>query len=527
MRRHVSALLVLASVLALLAGCGHRLTGVLKPDQPPDTRIFVQGPVDTVNHVVHLYWFGTDPDGYIRGFEYRFFTSPAESAATGWTFTRKTDMVFTVQDSTGFTAPTFEVRAVDSTKVAPPPDAAPGAPGGLRDPTPAREDFKFSNHAPVVKLGGFGPRDTSFASATVTWTVTDQDNDIANVRFRIWLDGHENDPDIVAGRSFTIPTARFVEPDGHTLASRTRWIFLQAIDDGGMAGNVESTSWYVRAPAAGSRNGRYGRLLIIDDLPKGNNRNRSTDSLYANTAERIVKPGNYSILRLEVPPGASVPFRSAKDVEQTFKLFDAVVWYIGGANNWDVQEPYLKAYQDGIGAYLESGGNFHVDGLNLLDAYNAPGALTADFARRYLGTVGYVQRWVRIPAGMPGGGAWDSTGAWAVSSPGIPVIFPALDDSLLLSTTPVSDSKAALPGVRGFIVEDASYGLVVAPQGVMSEDPGFPLVIGVSVLKPDRGRAIVLTFPLAFSPPSPPAAMDPRTPRVLAKIFKLLGLTEP
>jgi hypothetical protein len=375
-----------------------------------------------------------------------------------------------------------------------------------------------------VRLGGYLVTDTTFASATVTWTVTDQDNDISNARFRIWLDGHENDPDIVSGRSFTVPTARFYEKGtDSTLVSRPRQLFIQAIDDGGMAGNVDSTRWYVHAPATGGHH-HHGRLLILDDVPTRNNRNRATDSLYANTAERnLLLSTSYSIMRLETSARWSQSFRSAKDVEQTFKLFDAVVWYIGGANNWDVMPTYVQRYQDGIGAYLDAGGNFYVDGLNLLDANNAPGALTEEFARRYLGTVGYVQRW----ATLPWGGYSDSTAAWALSSAGVDVTFPSLDDSLILSPTPVSDPKSALPGVRGFIVRDASYGLVVAPAGAVSGNPPFPLVIGVSVPQPSGGRAIVLSFPLAYSPPVPPSAMDPRTPRVLAKIFELLGLTEP
>lgn len=519
MRRHVLSLLVLASVVAPLAGCGHRLTGVLKPPQPPDTRIFVQGPVDTVNHVVHLYWFGTDPDGYIRGFEYRFFTSPAESAATGWTFTRKTDMVFTVQDSTGFTAPTFEVRAVDSTMVAPPADAAPGAPGGLRDPTPAREDFEFSNYAPVVKLNGFLIRggaayDTTFASATVTWSVTDQDNDLASARFRIWLDGRENNPDIVAGRSFTVPTDRFAEADGHTIVSRQRQLFIQAIDDGGMAGNVDSTRWNVRAPATGSRHGRYGRLLIVNDMDPNYTFHKYADSLYIfnNPALRDLA-GSYSVLSMYPKYPASQPFRSAKDLEQTCKLFDAVVWYVGGHNNFDAFETYLNSYQDGVGAYLDSGGNFYLDGLNLLDAYRARGVFSHDFARRYLGIDGYVQQFYKDPTTGP-----DSTAAWYTSgTAGVIFSFAAGSDTLDLRQSPS-------PGVRGCVVSDPSYGLVVAPPAAMAGTPLFPMVIGVSVPQPLGGRAIVLTFPLSWSQPFP---MDPRTPGILAKIFGLLGLTEP
>ncbi|TFG89349.1 MAG: hypothetical protein E4H17_00845, partial [Gemmatimonadales bacterium] len=83
MRRLILAWTTLGVALTLLAGCGTK--GTLKPNTPPDTRIFVQGPVDTVNHNIHLYWFGTDVDGTVRGFEIRLLDSlPVALADTGW-----------------------------------------------------------------------------------------------------------------------------------------------------------------------------------------------------------------------------------------------------------------------------------------------------------------------------------------------------------------------------------------------------------------------------------------------------------
>src|SRR5207237_9077744 len=75
---------------AALAGCGKGHKGPLAPDAPPETRLFVRGPVDTVNHVVHLYWFGSDPDGDVVGFEVRLL-NPEAPADSAWRFTTRSD----------------------------------------------------------------------------------------------------------------------------------------------------------------------------------------------------------------------------------------------------------------------------------------------------------------------------------------------------------------------------------------------------------------------------------------------------
>ncbi len=521
MRRPVTALLALAGLLALAAGCAKM--NPVRPDVPPDTRIFVQGPVDAVNHVVHLYWFGTDPDGYVKGYEIRF-KNPMAPADTQWTFTTKTDSVFSVYVPTGYSAPLFEVRAIDDAPVAAPLDAAPGAPGGLRDPSPAREDFKFTNYAPVVRIANpFNflqgqPVDTTFASATISWTVSDADNDLSNAQFRIWLrrpDLTLTDPYVVTGRSHTVPTAQFTQPDGHTIVSGRRRLYIQAIDDGGMAGNVDSTEWYVKAPAGGSLHGRYGRLLIVDDTdPAYTFTTRFVDSVYVNTANRMV-PGAYSVLNMYPASPAAQPFRSAEDVRQTLALFDAVVWYVGGRQNFDVFEATLNSYQDGVAAYLNSGGNFYIDGLNLLDAYTARGVFSQDFAQRYLGIDGYVLQYSDAKK--------DSTAGWFTS--GVNTVytsfaFPGQPDSLVLR-------QSASAGVRGIVLSDASRGLVVAPKAAFSGAPLMPMVIGVSAPQSSGGRAIVLTIPLCWTQPAPgdPATpLNKRTPAVLAEIFQQLGL---
>ena len=91
MRTRLLALAAVLGAVLLAAGCG--VKGTLVPNGAPETTIFVEGPVDTVNHVVHLRWFGSDPDGHVARFEYRFVypagQEPAGHDSSAWLSTRR------------------------------------------------------------------------------------------------------------------------------------------------------------------------------------------------------------------------------------------------------------------------------------------------------------------------------------------------------------------------------------------------------------------------------------------------------
>src|SRR5262249_41951372 len=133
------ALALAAGALVLAAGCGfsRKLTGTQLANQPPHTVLFVNGAIDTVNHVVRLFWVGSDQAGTISGLEGKR-KPPAPPADTAWHFTTRTDSVFTIQAPSGYTNPLFSVRAIDNK--------------GARDPHPPQQRFEFSNQAPTVKL---------------------------------------------------------------------------------------------------------------------------------------------------------------------------------------------------------------------------------------------------------------------------------------------------------------------------------------------------------------------------------------
>jgi hypothetical protein len=443
----VLALAVLALAMAVLQGCGSltgKLTGTRKGNHPPNTVLFVSGPVDTVNHVVHLYWFGSDPDGSVSGFEWQL-KNPVSPADTAWNFTTLTDSVFTIQSPSGYTDPEFSVRAVDNV--------------GERDPSPPIQRFQFSNQAPTVRITGKPlPTDTTFASVSVIWTGTDLDGDAAKLVYLVWLDGNEATPEITTATALTMPSDRFLV--NGVLTPGPRKLYVRAIDDGGRAGPPDSVLWNVRSAGAGNHN----RLLIVDDVPRGNAANLRFDTLYTNSAARVgLTASQYLVLRIDT----SQPFRTAEDYRQTFKLFDAVVWYRGNEVTFST---LLRTAQPGIAGYLDGGGQFYLDGLYLIGGRNATGPLDEDFVRSHLHSRGMV-------------GAFTNTATFADTSigfgnAGVSVFLPHVDvhgtigrDSVyVLQTLQVRNGEAG--GLRQFDFLDRDEVVLWGAPGTLTPDLG-------------------------------------------------------
>ena len=490
------ALALLALPLALAAGCAKQKS-VLRPDVPPETSVFVQftpGPGHDVNHLVHLYWSGNDPDGDVVGYNYRFVFPGALPDTVRWQFTVRTDSVFAVYTPDGISAPTFEVRAIDD--------------AGLIDPTPASQTFSFTNQPPTLTLTQRKLTDTTFASVTLSWIAFDPDGDNGRMQFRVWLDslgninGNMPKAFVTQLKTYTVPTAAFLQ-GGHLLEG-VRKAYVQPIDDGGMLGAIDSTAWYVRAPVPG---GDHGRLLLIDEVTGVVPGGATYDSLYSNTAKRNLGPNEYSILRLAF----TQPFLSSLDVQQTFQLFDAVIWYRGPQGGLS---SLLQNYQAGIEAYLDGGGRLMLEGLSLIDARNAPGSLSEDFAVRYLGA----DSLHFVP------GFTDSTADMTINSGKF--LYGRPFEEIVGDTAINMRSTIITGGLRGFVERDTNDVVIWAKPGNLSPVNAADVAIAVSVPKnpaqPAGGRCIVSTYPLkaAWHP------TYPGVPRLLAKLFKQMGLAQ-
>ncbi len=475
-------LLAVAVVAALgiggLAGCSKKFHAI--GNLAPETYVFVQGPVDVVNHRVHIYWYGTDPDGSVAAYAIRWVYPPPASQDVAWDTiwvagsSSPRDSMFTMftGDSAQVT-PRFEVYAIDNQ--------------GLADPTPAVETFSLSNIAPTVAFTNpLDLADTTYASVTVSWATTDPDGGGPGLHYRVWLDGNEASYDSTSDQTFTVPSLRFLQ--GGVYASGARTLYVQAVDDGGRSGPATSMTWYVRAPASVLENNQ-GRLLLVDDVPVTGANNALFDAFYKSVAD-LLPSGTYSLLKRECNPDI---FRSGGDVAQTFRQFRAVLWYRGGETT---VSSLLKAYQDSIGTgYLEVGGNLYVDGLYLVEGLNASGAFSQDFMTRYLGSSSLYNTF-----GAIGGGQSDSTAGWNCRSGSRFRSSTYGEIFNTLAAPPVMSGMAG--GMRAFVVNDTSYVALWALPGQLQPANPAEMPVGVTVPQANNGRMVMVTLPIRYGQPT-------------------------
>jgi hypothetical protein len=127
--------------VVFLAGCRKGSETEVETNLSPNTRLTsAPGPFSQANYRVHLFWEGSDPDGYIVAYYFAWDdTLPGPGAAnSAWVWTTKTDSLFkAVIDTVGETRRhTFYVRSVDNE--------------GMLDPSPARVRFDAWTQTPVV-----------------------------------------------------------------------------------------------------------------------------------------------------------------------------------------------------------------------------------------------------------------------------------------------------------------------------------------------------------------------------------------
>ena len=479
MRNRV-ALLALGALFLVLAGCGKKKNHLV-PNLPPETSITVASVgTDTLhaaNHLIRLHWFGSDPDGEVVAFELRMLntSNPADSnwvrldCATG----DCNDSLFTLYSPTGFTRAKLEVRAIDNE--------------GARDETPAEQSFSFINNAPACHFTS-GPlrTDSTYATASVTWLVDDPGGDVSHLSFRVYLDGNAASYDSIytgtSTASFTVPSSRFVQ--GGLWKSGPRKLYVQAVDDGGQLGRPDSIQWYVRSPGlVDMPSTSRGRVLLVDNAFHTSQNNARVDTLYSNTLSRNLPAGTFSILRLEY----NNAFRTAEDLAQTFRQFDAVVWYRG----YDTfAATVLTAYQDSVGAYLDHGGRFYLEGLNMFEGPGLPTGTVQPMMRNdfVLNQLHCVAQRMYFNTGVN-----DSSVAWGNrnNNDALPPDFrsSAMADSFRLTS-------ALVPGIRTFVPGDSNNVAFWAKPNALQ--PAIPenMAVIMSVPQPSGGRFVVVPLPI-------------------------------
>jgi hypothetical protein len=466
----LARLLVLAAagLAVLLAGAGCGKKGTLSPNRPPETVVFVGGDLDTVRHIVELSWFGTDPDGEVAGYEFKWIYEPGQFPAgydsSTWFPTARNESTFVVWTPSGAAMPTFVVRAIDDE--------------GAADPTPARQAFRFRNDPPTIDLVGIPVLPaTTLPVATVRWLATDPDGDVARAGYQVWLDGNLAGAVFVpGGNEYTIPPSAFDDGAGGFLTG-PHTVYVRAIDDGGAVSAPDSFTWNVVAPE--------GDVLLIDDVPPI--QGTAADNAYRNALTRqLGAPPAYTIIDL----AASNPFRSAADLTATFGFFRSVIWY---QENNLARSAALPLAEPAIRSHLEGGGNFY---LSSTIAVGTNGALAGEaFLDEIVGADS-----VRTNPLLGTTAFSIGNGAILVPGPNVPY------DSL--RSTSISSNVDAL------VLQTLADAAFLAPPIVLDSSQVEDWVVGVDrVPAGGTGRLVFLTFPLRFvggtpTPGSPLPAPD-------------------
>lgn len=304
---------------------------------PPESFLVVQ--VDSVApqfYKLPLSWLGSDPDGHVEGYEFRWVCldlgGPACSPAPAWQFTTATRDTFTVYVPQPTAHYRFEVAAIDN--------------DGVKDPTPAAQEIHFHNAAPVVAFQANTKPTRTLPAVTFYLEAVDPDStqdpndadasaDIAT--FRAWLDGAEDDLHDVPASAGSI-TFRPEDFDGR-YGSRTVWV--QALDDGGAVSPAEQHTWIVDAPIPDG-------ILLVDDCRMGGGLETRSDQSYRNAVNGAA-PGRGVVLDVEV-----IPRIGRADFEATLSLFQHVVWYTDADT---VSSGALEAARAGLDSLLGRGGH--------------------------------------------------------------------------------------------------------------------------------------------------------------------------
>jgi hypothetical protein len=333
------------------------------------------------------------------------------------------------------------------------------------------------------------PTDSTYGSLTVGWDVVDPDAGGPGLHYRVWLDGDSAAYETTPERTYTVPTAKFLQvpPGGGapTFLSGPRTLFVQAVDDGGSEGPPSAVTWYVRAPAQTLSADLKGEVLIVDASDKSSTTNAAFDAFYPSVVTSGVTASRISILRPEFNPRI---FRNGRDFAQTLRQFRAVVWYHGQDTSID---SLLLQHHDSLAAYVDGGGNLYLDGLYLIEGLNVPGALPESFI--------YDRFPIRRTAlSVP---PVDSTAGWANQASG--VFRSSVYDTVLRAAGIAETPRDRQGGIRAYVVDDTSVVALWAKEGQLSPpNVGFEGAVGLARTLPGGGRLVIINYPIRLATPA-------------------------
>lgn len=306
-----------------LPACKTGIMGNGQQNQPPETHTIIDTIIRTganrLNSEVHIRWWGDDPDGFVKGYEFAFDNGP-------WTFTTLNDSVFILspppgEDTVDFN---FKVRAMDNE--------------GMVDPTPASVVYPVKNSPPSVHFVA-GTQNPTFTFPIIRffWKGEDTDGEANLNRYElIWNDTTQQPVEVDINTSGAIfealsmqagPTETYIyrnnndNPEPETIpgfvVNDTNRLYIRVID------NSDAESSFIASYPVYVRPVRSDVLLV-----NGDDGNVAAETFYVQHINSVgIAP--FDTLRFFEKVGGSYSQQAADNLTQRkiFALFHTIIWY--------------------------------------------------------------------------------------------------------------------------------------------------------------------------------------------------------
>ncbi|MEJ5306526.1 MAG: hypothetical protein WHV63_11365 [Ignavibacteria bacterium] len=382
--------------IVIFISCSEKITGSKVENLPPDTKIFLfldsTYGISKQKSKLPVYWWGDDPDGFVLGYYIKWENQP-------WSFTTKTDSIFTLAIAGSDTSYTFYVASVDNSgngkydnqvirnneNYGPEPftdfngngvydNGEPFVDIGNIDPTPAVFKFPIKNTPPEISFQKNSEvPETTFTAASFAWNASDIDGDETIEKIYIALNdtssfveipGFVRFITIVANPPFSSSTADATIYLGSSLnqpysiklpnlrLDNLNRFYLKAKDIAGAFSKTivmpDTTKiWFVKKPK--------GEILVIDDYTIADNAERFYLAMFdsiglGNKVDYLdIKYGKTS-----TTPGIFLPKFINPTFTATLKLFKSVFWFTDNDPTLEVAQLTLRNYSESGGKVLLS-----------------------------------------------------------------------------------------------------------------------------------------------------------------------------
>lgn len=342
-------------------------------NQSPRTMLSLMGDSLRINNYrTVLAWWGTDRDGRVIGYAYKWdglWSASNEDSLwwedPTWAFTTATRDTFDVPVGGSYAERTFQVRAIDNDLLA--------------DPEPAQQLFKVENWPPLVSWSDTLRHPThvrpSLPAISFAFTPEDYDGRETVSHAFMWLDTIDGEDPALSRITVEGDTVGAFFPEHFQGRYGERTVYLQLFDKAATGTDTISWSWTVVEPS--------GEYLLIDNAGASVPGPTSADDRFWREQMEAIAPDNHHIYDV----WDEGVFRSRQEVLPLFQLFKGVVWYGGkhydGSGTSDEQMfENLTLAQTSLVAYAESGGALLLSGHNVI---GTGGALTRSFWQDQLG----------------------------------------------------------------------------------------------------------------------------------------------